>query len=465
MKRTSEQNLTHWFQSRRRKPLVLRGARQVGKSTLVRMFSEQQKLRLNEINLERHLELETVFATLDIAAIRGELEALVGRSITAPGSILFLDEIQATPSVLPALRYLYEDLPGIPVIAAGSLLEFTLADHNFAMPVGRVEYHHLGPMVFREFLQAVEPALCRYLDGLDFDTVLPEAAHLKLLQRQRQYLFVGGMPEAVLAFKESASLEEASSVHRRIVSTYEDDFAKYARRRELVRLQRTFRMIPRQVGQKVKYVNFSREDRSRDIKAAIELLAKARVCMRVFACHCSGVPLIADINEFVYKLLFLDVGLMNHLCGVNWLALSRMDDVQLVNEGAVAEQFIGQHLSYSKQGKDAPQLVYWLREGRKANAEVDYVVSSGPDIFPVEVKAGRSGTLRSLQQFVASGKSLKAIRFDTNPPGRQKVTHQVPVAGGKQVVTFELLSLPLYAVGEIERLLEQEQKQVIQGSA
>lgn len=122
------------------------------------------------------------------------------------------------------------------------------------------------------------------------------------------------------------------------------------------------------------------------------------------------------------------------------------------------ERFAEQHLTYPNQGKERPQLVYWLREGRNANAEVDYVVSSGPNIFPVEVKAGRSGTLRSLQQFTAAGKALKCVRFDTNPPGRQLVTHQVPVAGKIRKVSFELLSLPLYAVGEIERLLEQEQK-------
>jgi predicted AAA+ superfamily ATPase len=425
----------------------------VGKSTLVRLFAKEQNLLLNEINLERNLELETVFATLDTLVIKGELEALVGRSITTPGSLLFLDEIQATPSALPALRYLYEDFPDTPIIAAGSLLEFALADHSFSMPVGRIEYHHLGPMTFREFLEAVEPSLCRYLDSLDFETALPEAAHQKLLNHQRQYLFIGGMPEAILAFRESTSLEEASRVHRSIVSTYEDDFAKYARRRELARLQRTFRMIPRQVGHKIKYVNFSREERSRDIKAAIDLLEKACVCTRVFAGHCSGVPLLAEINEFVYKLLFVDVGLMNHLCGMNWPALSRMDAVQLVNEGAVAEQFIGQHLAYLDMGKSAPQLVYWLREGRKANAEVDFVVSVGPGVYPVEVKAGRSGTLRSLLQFAAAGKSLTAVRFDTNPPSRQQVNHQVPIGGKNQMVSFNLLSLPLYAVGELPRLL------------
>ena len=134
-----------------------------------------------------------------------------------------------------------------------------------------------------------------------------------------------------------------------------------------------------------------------------------------------------------------------------------MDDVKLINEGVVAEQFIGQHLAYKDQGRNPPELVYWLREGRKVNAEVDYVISLGSNIFPVEVKAGRSGTLRSLQQFAASGKSSMAVRFDTNPPSRQEVSHQVPLSGKHQQVSYTLLSLPLYAVGETTRLLAREQ--------
>ena len=227
MRRFSEDSLERWLHGRRRKPLVLRGARQVGKSTLVRNFAAMQGLILNEVNLERHLELQRAFATLDIGVICGELEALVGRSLTAQGSLLFLDEIQAVPAAIQALRYFYEELPALPVIAAGSLLEFVLADHGFSMPVGRIEYHHLGPMTFREFLQAIEPTLCHYLDELDFEKALPEVAHRKLLERHRQYLFVGGMPEAVLEFCESSSFQDAGAVHRRIVSTYEDDFSKY----------------------------------------------------------------------------------------------------------------------------------------------------------------------------------------------------------------------------------------------
>jgi predicted AAA+ superfamily ATPase len=454
MKRQDERHLSAWFSTVRRKPLVLRGARQVGKSTLVRQFAAQQGLVLNEVNLERHLRLEKIFATLDMTLIRSEIEALVGRSITAPQSLLFLDEIQATPSALQALRYFYEDLPTVPVIAAGSLLEFALTARGFSMPVGRIDYHHMGPMMFREFLEAVEPPLCHYLDEITPDLTLPESSHLKLLLRQRQYLFVGGMPEAVLALVETGSLEDAATVHRRIISTYEDDFAKYARQRELTLIQHIFRQLPRQVGQKVKYVNFSREERARDVKAVIEHLVKARICSRVYASPCSGVPLHADVDESICKLLFLDVGLMNHMCGVDWLALSRLDDTHLVNEGAVAEQFIGQHLAYASAGTEAPQLAYWLREARAANAEVDYVVSRGPEIFPIEVKAGRAGTLRSLHQFVAQKKTHVAIRFDLNPPSRQHVEHPLSHATGHSPVGFDLISLPLYAVGEVGRLLD-----------
>ncbi len=442
---------------------MLRGARQVGKSTLVRQFAAQQGMVLNEINLERHLELEKVFSTLDISLIRGELEALVGRSLTTAGSLIFLDEIQATPAALQALRYLYEDLGEVPVIAAGSLLEFALAEHGFSMPVGRIQYHHLGPMTFREFLDAVEPALCRYLDDLSLDKTIPGSAHRRLLSRQRQYLSTGGMPEAVLAYKEGGSLEDVVPVHRSIINTYEDDFAKYAQQRELVLLQRVFRLIPRMVGQKVKYVKFSRENQSRDVKAAIALLAKACVCSRVFASHCSGVPLHADINEFSYKLLFLDVGLLNHVCGVDWLTLSRMDDVQLVNEGAVAEQFIGQHVAYIDGGVEQPRPVYWLRDGRSSNAEVDFVVSRGSDIYPTEVKAGKSGTLRSLRQFVMDKKRYTALRFDTNPPSSQLVSSPARSDAGGTAAEFTLISLPLYAVGELARLLDELRESQVGG--
>ena len=384
--RASEQYLKHWFEKTRRKPLVLRGARQVGKSTLVRQFAEHHGLELNEINLERHLPLNDVFKGFDVKQIVRELEGLLGRNILKSGSLLFLDEVQATPHALAALRYFYEELPELPVIAAGSLLEFALADHSFSMPVGRVEYHHVSPVSFSEFLECFDPDLLVWQEAAGRFEQIPQMAHQRLLSRLREYLFVGGMPEAIMEYIETGSLFEVQEVQRSIVETYQDDFSKYANRSELVRLQRIFGQIPRNIGRKIKYVNLSREERSRELKSAVELLSRAQVCQKVTASHCSGLPLSAEASDDVYKLIFMDVGIVNFLCGGRWKDMSEITDHALVNEGPLAEQFIGQHLAYLDRSK--PQLHYWLREGRANNAEVDYVISQGMRILPVEVKSG-----------------------------------------------------------------------------
>ena len=312
--RDALQYFERWLEKKRRKPLILRGARQVGKSTTVRLFARSANLSLREINLEHHLFLDDLFKTLDIESILRELEAIVGAPINTPGTLLFLDEIQATPHALQALRYFYEEYPELPVMAAGSLLEFTLADHSFPMPVGRVEYYHLYPLSFREFLAVIDPALLPYLDTLSpFAEPLPVAAHKLLLKRIRDYFFVGGLPEAVLAFHEEQSLLEVSAVHRSIVSTYQDDFSKYANNKELLLLQKIFNSIPRTLGQKVKYTHISRDTRSNRIKHGISLLSKARVCHQVKHSHCTGIPLAAESSERVYKLIFMDIGLVNHI--------------------------------------------------------------------------------------------------------------------------------------------------------
>lgn len=434
MKREVEETLKSWLNGKRRKPLILRGARQVGKSTLVRNFAEVQGLILNEINLERHLDLKKVFASLDIEKICAELDVIVGRSVRAPGSILFLDEVQSVPEALPALRYFYEDLPQLPVIAAGSLLEFTLSKHNFSMPVGRIDYLHLGPMSFREFVREVSPNLLQYIEETSSGNSIPETAHTALMALVRKFCFVGGMPEAVLSFTESGSMQDSVAVHRSILQTYEDDFVKYAERVDPALMQSVFRKIPSKVGQKVKYVNFARDVLSRDVKNVLDKFMKARVCHGVWASSCSGLPLEATLSDSAWKILFLDVGLMNHACGIDFVAIERMDSIHFINEGAIAEQFIGQHLLYRSGGLEEPSLCYWLRENRNANAEVDYVIFKDGEILPIEVKAGASGSIRSLKQFVVEKGVKKAIRFDANPPSRQIIN------------SYELISLPLYAV-------------------
>ena len=217
--------LDDWLARPLRKPLILRGARQVGKSTLVRLFAERCRRPLAEVNLERHPDLASVFARNDPVHLLGVLETLPGVGTVGPDGLLFLDEIQAVPEAIPALRYLREEKADLPVLAAGSLLDFALANHRLSIPVGRVSYLHMGPMTFTEFLKAVgaEPLASR-IAAFEMERGLDSVIHRRLLDLLRTYLFTGGMPEAVEAFARSGRYREVSEVHHSIIETYPRGF-------------------------------------------------------------------------------------------------------------------------------------------------------------------------------------------------------------------------------------------------
>jgi predicted AAA+ superfamily ATPase len=454
MKRKQLNQLRDWFSKPNRKPLIIRGARQVGKSTLVRLFAEQQNLHMAEVNLERYSNLGSSFERKDPASIIDVLEALPGIKAISSNPLLFLDEIQAVPAAIPALRYFYEDMSQLPVIAAGSLLEFALSDHQFSMPVGRVEYLHMGPMTFTEFLEALsESKLASIIETFEIGGEIAPFIHHRMLDLLCTYFFVGGMPEAVEAYAHSRRLKEVSEVHNSIIETYREDFPKYIGSRNLSRIQNVFNFAARNVGKKVKYSQFSNQDKSATIKTDIELLSMARVLSKVVHSHCSGLPLQADMEEKVYKLIFLDVGLMNAICGLGWNTISQMTETVLINEGIIAEQFIGQHLLDMLSKSPNRELNYWLREGRSSNAEVDYVVAIDGRIIPVEIKAGATGSLKSLHQFVGEKGVSIAVRFDTGLPATQSIDTRIR-RGEKTVdVKYQLISLPLYLVERLPDLL------------
>ena len=451
-------HLEAWAARRPHKPIVIRGARQVGKSTLVREFARAAGLTLVAVDFERNPELREAFTGRDPARILALLKLLTGKTAAAGTHLLFLDEIQAAPEALAALRYFREEMPELHVLAAGSLLEFALAQTRFPMPVGRVEYMHLGPMHFEDFVIAMGDAdLADFLRAFPLRSVkenaLPAALHRKCLDLLRRYWVVGGLPEAVAAFVHASSgggggFEPVSRVLQSVVATYRDDFGKYGRSRDRIRM--VFDRLPHLVARKFKYVEVSREHRASEIGAALDHLCMARVASKVFRTAANGVPLAAEINERFFKCLHVDVGLMCAALGLDVLDLERQGDPTLVNRGAVAEQFVGQHLLYSEAPYLTPALHYWARETRNAAAELDYVIAAGSRVVPVEVKAGATGSLRSLHQFIHEKSSGLALRFNADPPSLLRDSRKLPDG---TTVRFDLLSLPLYLVGQARRLI------------
>ena len=429
--------------------MVIRGARQVGKSTIVRNFAKEFNLDLIEVNLEKHNSLNSVFKTKNIAEICRELEYLTNKDLSkTDNKLLFLDEIQATPEAIPCLRYFREERPELALISAGSLLEFTLSKHNYSMPVGRIEYLYMGPMNFIEYLTATgEDNLIQLLNNFKWGDSFPTTAHNRLCSHLRDYFIVGGMPEAVDAFITDASANQVIDVQISIIETYQDDFAKYAKHSQLNELQNVFQHVPLTAGEKVKYSNINPHRPARDIKVAIELLEKAGIIIRVNHSDATGIPLKANMNAKQFKLYFLDVGLLNNVCGTRHLSMEHLSTLRFVNEGNIAEQFIAQHLLYSGRPNAKPELYYWLREGKSNNAEVDFVIPQEERIIPTEVKAGKSGTLKSLQVFTGARDTSTCLRFDLNPPSQQMVKHKLL---SDEVCNFNLISLPIYMVNRLD---------------
>lgn len=446
--------LQRWLQNPNRKPLIIRGARQVGKSTLVQLFVQQQGIPLLTANLERYPELQASFASNNPSRILRHIETLPRMPAVTQDAVLFLDEIQAVPAAIPALRYFYEDMPALPVVSAGSLLEFVLAEHQFSMPVGRVQYLHMGPMTFSEFLAALgETKLHEIVTQYQLGDDIAEVTHKRLLELLRNYYFVGGMPEAVAAFADTQSFQPVSEIHNAIIETYREDFPKYGKNRDPNRMLTVFNFAARHVGVKVKYSNISAQDQSATLKKDLELLCMARIISKVIHSHCSGLPLQANLEEKVYKLLFLDVGLMNAICGLNWRTIAQWDDTKLINEGTIAEQFIGQHLQHLLADSPNRELTYWLREGRSANAELDYVIALEGQIIPIEVKAGASGSMKSLHQFMAEKQAPFAIRFDASLPSMNTVTATVNTNQQVKTLDYRLISLPIYLVERLKAIV------------
>jgi uncharacterized protein len=391
MERFITKKLLAWKNQTRRKPLILRGARQVGKTWSVMDFGKTYfNGKAHVIDLEKHLDWHRIFeGDLVPARIISELEIHLNQKITPGEDLLFLDEIQSCPRAITALRYLYEECPELHVIAAGSLLEFAMKEISF--PVGRVQFLNMGPLSFAEFLQAIgKTAAAKII--LSTPQKQPESVHTMLLDEVRRYLFIGGMPECVLAYVHSAKIREAFDVQAELANAYRQDFAKYAPHSDKRCLNAVFSSIARNVGNQIKYTHLAEGFSFPTIKKAFDLLCLAQVIRKVSSATPAGLPLGASASEKKFKALMVDIGLMQHLCGMPIDIEYNRSDLLAIYQGAMAEQFVGQELVAGGQ----EELYYWTREAKSSSAEVDFLAVINGRIHPVEIKSGASGRLRSL---------------------------------------------------------------------
>lgn len=455
MYREISSELFTWKNRENRKPLIVRGARQVGKTYLIEEFARMHFKNCVTVNFEEQVELKALFKNFDVDRILDELAILFSTTISTGNTIIFFDEIQACPEAIVSLRYFYEKHPHLHVIAAGSLLDFTLREMNYSMPVGRVEFCYMYPMNFKEFLLALsQEKLISYIEDYEPNRDFSQVIHQRLLEYLRVYLFVGGMPEAVKTYITQKQLAEVERTHSQILTALQYDFAKYGTKQQQDHLRSVFRYCARNVGKKVKYTNVEREVRSENLKQAFQRLQLSRLIHLVHHTNADRIPLLNGIKENVYKSLFLDIGLANHLSAIR---LIKLEDILTNNEGALAEQFIGQELLLLAPPYLDSKLYYWTREERNASAEIDYVFQWNNYLFPIEVKAGKTGSLKSMHIYLFEKKFKTALRFNIDRPNIGTFRTKVNARGKQSEIEFNLLSLPLYMCFQLPRLINKLQ--------
>jgi len=410
VKRFIDQELRKWKEARRRKPLIVRGARQVGKTYSVRQFGKNCFDALAVVNLERNPDWHRIFeGNLHPKRICADLEIVLQQKIVPGKTLLFIDEIQACPRSIMALRYFYEELPDLHVVAAGSLLEFAMK--NISFPVGRVQFFRLHPLCFAEYLQATGNNEAANI-VLGSPQAVSQTIHEFLCEELRRYFFVGGMPESVVAYVETGSMRESFEVQAEICDTYRLDFSKYSPHADKYCLNAVLTTVAQSVGQQIKYSRLADGYSNPTLKKAFNLLGLANVIRKVPSVDPSGLPLGATAAVNIFKALMVDIGLMRHLTGMPVDVEYGKADLLNIYRGAMAEQFVGQEIALSQK----EDLYYWSRRAKSSSAEVDYVAVIDGRIHPVEVKSGVSGRLKSLHLFLEKYKNFpEGIVFSMRP--------------------------------------------------
>ena len=433
MERDLYQKLLAWKKAKNRKPLILQGARQVGKTFILKLFAKQEYESYCYINFEENPKFKEFFqGALKPAAIIQKLALFLDREILAEKTLLIFDEIQECPEALTSLKYFCEEAPEYHVIGAGSLLGVKLAPAK-SFPVGKVNFLQLYPLSFFEFLVAIgKKNLRAYLEEIKTFEAIPSPLHEQLLELMRFYIFIGGMPEALKEYIDSQQLNRVREVQNEILKAYLLDFAKHAAAEQINRISSVWQVIPAQLAKENKKFIFSaiaKSARAREYEAAIQWLLDAGLIYQSFNVTKPGFPLEHYADKEAFKIFLLDVGLLG--------ALSRLspqlviDDNQILTEfkGALTENFVAQELICScEQG-----LYYWSSSGQ---AEVDFLLATDHQIIPVEAKAGVS----------SKKKSLKVYAEKFNPP------YLVRISALNLEQNGQLNNYPLYLAARLLQL-------------
>lgn len=423
--RQIDQALLAWKNSTRHKPLLLRGARQVGKSSTVRHLAEQFD-NFVEINFERKPKyLEMFRGDLDAKHIVETIKSITGEPIVPGKTLLFFDEIQMCQQAISSLRFFWEDMPDLHVIAAGSLLEFALNEIP-TFGVGRIHSMFMYSMSFDEFLGALgmNALLEAKWQASQQQPLLP-ILHEQLVSLFRTFLMVGGMPESVATWVDTHSYVECQAVQKEIAYTYEVDFAKYKKRANTTLLRQTLHSAAHQIGGKFVYSQVSRDFRSAQIKEALSLLTLAGLLIPIYNTAANGFPLGAEADEGCVKYLFLDSGLLLAILGMDFGSITAISEqilignaADLVNKGHITEMVAGLEVIKNMPADCVPSLYFWQRDARGSLAEVDYVMAKDMKILPIEVKAEVRGGMKSLYTFVESKAIKQAVRTSLENFGR-----------------------------------------------
>lgn len=434
--------LSAWANKRGRKPLILRGARQVGKTTAVDLFSRQfdQYLYLNmELKKEKEIfeQGHTIEALVQAVFFYKNQVRGTGRTL------IFIDEIQACPLAVPYLRYFHEKFPDLHVIAAGSLLE-TLIDKRISFPVGRVEYLVMKPLTFREFLGAMGENAG--LDMLDSQIPVPEFTHDRLMDLFRTYAIIGGMPEVVRIYAEQADIIALNDAFDSLIVSYLDDVEKYARNNAMANVIRhAISSSFYEAGNRIKFQGFGSSGyRSREMGEALKLLEKAMVIYLIYPSSAVQPPLLPDTKKSP-RLQVLDTGMLNYFAGFQ-RELFGARGIDSVYQGKIAEHIVGQELLAARTSP-LYKLLFWNREKKQSNAEIDFLIQYENLVIPVEVKSAATGRLRSLHQFMERSPHPYAVRIYSGKPEIDRVK----TLGGR---AYSLLNLPFYLAGSLPKYLE-----------